>query len=44
MTPAFKIYKKGMTDEPITILKGEDWNEDFKRAKYLMLGYEIIEL
>jgi len=44
MEPAFKIFKKGITDKPITILKGEGFNEATKRAKYLMLDYTIIEL
>ena len=41
---AFKVYKEGTTDYPITILKGEDWNDEFKRSKYIYLGYTIIEL
>ena len=44
MTPAFKVFKEGRTDHPITILKDKNFNEEKKREKYLMLGYTIIEL
>lgn len=45
-TPMFKVYKSGMTDKPITIMKrdGEVWNDAAKREKYLMLGYTITEI
>jgi hypothetical protein len=46
MIPKFKIFKKGVTENPVTIYQkiGEDFNEKFKREKYLFLGYSIIEL
>ena len=44
MKAAFKVFKKGTTETPITILKGDNWNESQKREKYIMLGYTIIEL
>ena len=44
MKPAFKVFKKGTTDCPVTILKGENWDDSKKREKYIMLGYTIIEL
>lgn len=46
MKPKFKIYKEGVTDNPITIFQkiGEEFNEKFKREKYIFLGYTIIEL
>ena len=45
MKAMFKIYKDGMTKEPITILKGDlPFNEKLKREKYMYLGYTIIEL
>ena len=44
MKAAFKVFKKGTTDTPIVILRGQAFNEDAKRAKYLYLGYTITEI
>ena len=44
MEKAFKVFKSGVTKEPITILKGSDFNDKAKRAKYLYLGYTITEI
>ena len=44
MERAFKIFKEGTTDKPIVILKGESFDEEKKREKFLYLGYTIIEL
>lgn len=46
MIPKFKIFKKGVTEKPITIFQkiGEEFNEKFKREKYIYLGYTIIEI
>jgi hypothetical protein len=45
--PMFKIYKQGMTTEPITILSkdlNEFNNQEKKRQLKIYLGYTIIEL
>lgn len=44
--PMFKIFKKGITSKPVTILKkrGEPFDEKAKRAKYIWLGYTITEI
>jgi hypothetical protein len=45
--PMFKIYKEGMTTEPITILSkdlNEYNNQEKKRQLKIYLGYTIIEL
>jgi len=46
MKKQFKVFKQGMTDYPITICSkvGEPFDEQFKRNKYIYLGYTIIEL
>jgi hypothetical protein len=45
-TPMFKVYKKGVTVNEITILKNnlEKFNESKKREKYIFLGYTITEI
>jgi hypothetical protein len=45
-TPVFKVFKKGMTDKPIIIMRvdGHPFDEAEKRAKYIGLGYTIIEV
>jgi hypothetical protein len=42
--PAFKIYKEGVTKRPVVILKDVLWDDAKKRAKYIYLGYTIIEM
>jgi hypothetical protein len=43
--PMFKVFKAGKTAEPIVILKGDlPFNIEAKKAKYISLGYKIIEL
>ena len=46
MTPQFTVYKKGVTNEPITILSkdGEHFNKQTKIEKYLSLGYTVKEI
>lgn len=44
MEKAFKIYKEGKTDWPITILKSKGFDEKRKRAFYTSLGYTITEV
>ena len=45
MRAMFKVFKEGMTTEPITILKGHlPFNEKLKREKYISLGYVITEI
>ena len=44
MKKAFKIYKEGTTEKPVTILKGDGFDESAKRAKYISLGYTITEI
>jgi hypothetical protein len=47
MERVFKVYKENVTtDGPVTILrkKGEPFNEEWKRKKFLALGYQVIEL
>ena len=45
MKTMFKVFKKGTTEHPISILKadGEEFNMDAKRQKYIYLGYTIID-
>jgi hypothetical protein len=45
--PMFKIYKKGMTDFPITIISKnwDEYNNQQKNREFkIYLGYTIIEL
>lgn len=46
MIPKFKIFKIGVTENPVIIFQkiGEEFNEKFKREKFIFLGYTIIEL
>jgi len=43
MKSEFKIYKKGVTSEPVTIMskEGEPFNKDQKIKKYESLGYLV---
>jgi len=44
MKAQFKIYKKGTTlNGPVTILGDDTFNYEFKKAKFIYLGYEVIE-
>ena len=46
MIPKFKIFKIGVTETPVIIYQkiGEEFDEKFKREKYIYLGYTIMEI
>ena len=45
MIPKFKIFKEGVTENPVTIYQkiGEDFNEKFKREKFIFYLYKPIQ-
>ena len=44
--PQFKVFKKGVTTEPSTIVKveGQPFDKEQKIAKYKMLGYTVYNM